>query len=127
MKTKLLLLCILILLGAAGFISVKYYSIVFARDVTGEVVGVERVTQPETIISSGGSLPNSQVFSFAVAIRDQSGEIVTASTEDRQWAVVQKGQCAEAKFLRYPPWHLEKAGTYFGARLLKLMDCPAKK
>lgn len=92
----------------------------------GRVVAIDRVTQPNAVISSGAQIPAAQVFSFAVAIRDADGEIVTASSEDRQWAVVEKDQCAEAKYFPYPPWELEKAGTYFGARLLKLYDCPSQ-
>jgi hypothetical protein len=66
------------------------------------------------------------MFSFAIAIRDQKGTIHTASAEDRQWAVVEKGQCVEAKFFPYPPWNLDKSGTFFGARLLKLYDCKSQ-
>lgn len=64
-----------------------------------------------------------------MAIKDEtSGEIFTASSEDRQWAAVQgEGLCAEAKFFPYPPWQLDKAGTYHGARLLKLWNCSEKK
>ena len=89
----------------------------------GKILAIDRVTQPNTLIGPGGPVPASQIFSFAVAIRDEQGEIVTASSEDRQWAVVEKGQCGEAKFFPYPPWKLDKGGTYFGARLLKLYDC----
>lgn len=124
MKLKLSLLSLLLLLIAAGFICVKYYSFIFARTVVGKVVDVENVLQPTTIIQGNAlqKLP-SQIFSFAIGIQDDKGEIVTASSEDRQWAVVKKGQCAEAKFFPYPPWVLSKSGTYFGARLLKLSDC----
>jgi hypothetical protein len=124
MKLKLSLLSLFLVLSAGAFFCVKYYSYVFARTVVGKVVDVENVLQPTTIIQGveGQKLPN-QIFSFAIGILDDKGEIVTASSEDRQWAVVKKGQCAEAKFFPYPPWALSKAGTYFGARLLKLNDC----
>lgn len=122
MKLKLTLLGILLALILAAVVCVQYYSYIFSKTVTGEVIGIERVTQPNTIIG-GGSVPPAQVFSFAVAIRNESNEIFTASSEDRQWAVVQKGHCAEAKFLPYPPWQFDKAGTFFGARLVRLFDC----
>ena len=122
-KVKLFLGCLVILLISSSVIAVRYYSFVFARHVHGEVVGIDRVTQPTTIIGGAGQLPSSQVFSFAVAIKEPQGEIVTASTEDRQWAVVEKGQCVEAKYFPYPPWELDKSGTYYGARLLKLYEC----
>jgi hypothetical protein len=103
---------------------INYYGYLFARSVHGEVMGVERVTQATTVIGMGGEVPAAQLYSFAVAIKQKDGEIVAASSEDRQWAVVQKGQCVEAKFFPYAPWILDKAGTYYGARLLKLFECP---
>lgn len=123
-KLKLVVGCLILLTLAATFISVEYYTYVFARHITGEVIAIDRVTQPNTIIGGGNALPSSQVFSFAIAIRNHDGEIVTASSEDRQWAVVEKGQCVEAKYFPYPPWQLDKAGTYANARLLRLFDCP---
>lgn len=89
-------------------------------------MAIDRVTQPSTIIAGSNALPPSQVFSFAIAIRDLKGDIVTASSEDRQWAVVDKGQCVQARYFPYPPWELDKAGTYNGARLIKIYDCPNK-
>ncbi|MEW6057285.1 MAG: hypothetical protein AB1540_11805 [Bdellovibrionota bacterium] len=124
MKIKLFLAILSVFIVAAGFIAVRFYSFVFAKNVKGEIVGIERVTQPSAIISGQTPIPPSQIFSFAVAVRDETGEITTSSSEDRQWAVAQKGQCVEAKFLRYPPWDLEKSGTFFGARLVRLFDCP---
>jgi hypothetical protein len=120
-KIYLTLFLVVIALIIAAFVSIKYYPFVFAKEVKGLVVRVERVTQPSVIMGN----PNAaQVFSFAVAIKDEKGEIHTASTEDRQWAVVQAGQCAVAKFYPYPFWELDKAGTYHGARLMRLSDCP---
>jgi hypothetical protein len=129
MKSKVFVLTLILLAIVTLVVAVAYYPYVFSRSVEGEVVDVQRVTAPTTIVATDAGqnrLPPSQLYSFAVAIRDSSGEIVTASTEDRQWAVVQKGQCAKAKFFPYPPWHLEKSGTYFGARLIHLKDCPPK-
>jgi len=106
-------------------LSIVYYPFVFSRTVLGEVVGVERVLQGNMLVGTD-LRTQSQVFSFAVAIQDKHGEIVTASSEDRQWAVVRKGQCAEAKYYPYPPWNLEKSGTYHDARLIKLLNqCPS--
>ena len=131
MKTKIALFLLALTTVAAGFIVIRFYSYVFARIVTGEVIAIERVIQPSTVINTSpaagnNQIPASQLFSFAVAIRDKTGEIHTASTEDRQWAVVNKGQCVQAKFLRYPFWEFDKAGTFFGARLERMFDCPAK-
>jgi hypothetical protein len=126
LKNKFAWFLIFVFLASAVGVILHYYSYVFSRQIMGEVIGIDRVIQPSTIIGMGTPLPASQVFSFAIAIKEASGEIVTASSEDRQWAVVEKGQCAEARYFPYPPWELDKSGTYFGARLLKLYDCPAK-
>lgn len=114
----------LILVGA-GFVCVRYYGYIFAKTIKGKIVKVEKVSPVGTLITGGGDVPKQQLFSFAVALKDETtNEIHTASSEDRQWAVVQPGQCAEAKFFPYAPWELDKAGTYYGARLVKLFDCP---
>lgn len=123
-KKSLIVGLLFLVLFAGGYVCIRWYSYVFAKTVTGEIINVERVPPSSTVISTTGTIPAAQLFSFAVAIRTQEGEIFTASTEDRQWAVAQKGQCAEVRFLPYEPWELEKAGTFHGARLLKLMDCP---
>ncbi len=126
MKIKLTILFLLLLLISSAFIAVRYYSYVFSREIKGEIAGIDRVTQLETLIGTTSKIPASQMFSYAVAIRTPQGEIITASSEDRQWAVAEKGQCVEAKFFPYPPWELDKAGTYHGARLMKLFDCLKK-
>lgn len=111
----------------SGFILFNYYSFIFAKSVKGRVMKVERVLEAGTIIATRSQLPNTEIFSFALSIRDESGEIVTASSEDRQWAVVTEEQCVKAKFFRYPPWDLTKGGTFFGARLLSIYDCPVQQ
>lgn len=123
MKTKLILVGAVLVLGFSTYLTLHYYSYIFARHVKGQIVGIDRVTQPTAILNAGATIPASQIFSFAVAIKEPQGEIVTSSSEDRQWAVAEKGQCVEAKFFPYPPWELDKAGTYSGARLLKLYEC----
>jgi hypothetical protein len=126
-STKILTSLSVLAVAAVGtFICIRFYEYVFAKTISGEIVKVERVSQPEALIASGKTIPPEQLFSFAVAIRDPQGEIHTASSEDRQWSVAQPGQCAEARFFPYPPWDLEKARTYHGARLLRLFDCPQK-
>ncbi len=126
-KFLFLLIGLLVLVGI-GSITTKYYSYIFSKRVTGEVINIERVTQTDALITTGRNtiLDPAQLFSFAVAIRDAKGQIHTASSEDRQWAVVEKGKCADARFFPYPFWEFDKAGTYFGARLLELYDCDSK-
>ncbi len=128
MKKVMLSSFILILIFTTVFTLFNYWPYVFAKTVEGTVIQVEKLMDPIAVISREGD-PSNKVFSFAVAIKNQStGEIFTASTEDRQWAAVQgEGLCAEAKFFPYPPWKFDKAGTYFGARLLRLWSCSEKK
>ena len=120
MKKLIIILIVLALTAGTGYLSIKYYSYIFAVEVDGTIEAVERVTSPTAIL---GEIPSSQVFSFAIAVKNKEGEIFTASSEDRQWAIAKEGQCATVKFFPYPPWEFDKAGTFFGARLLKLKDC----
>lgn len=122
-KTWLVSFLVLAILGAVAYTGVQFYSYIFAQDIDGEVIAIDRVTQPGAIIANGTPIPASHIFSFAIAIRDNKGSIHTASGEDKQWAVVEKGQCVEARFFPYPPWNLDHSGTFYGARLLKLYDC----
>lgn len=126
MRGKLLIFGVIFGLVAivASVICVKYYEYVFARTIQGKIMQVERVSPPEAIITGGRPVPSDQLFSFAVAIRAESGEIFTSSSEDRQWAVAASGQCVEARLYPYAPWDLGKGGTYHGARLRRLFDCP---
>ncbi|KHD87126.1 MAG: hypothetical protein OM95_15975, partial [Bdellovibrio sp. ArHS] len=104
---------------------VANYSVIFSKTIVGEITAVERVELPVALVTRAEGDITSKVFSFAIGIKDQkTGEIFTASSEDRQWAVAQKGQCAQAEFLPYPPWQFTKKDTYFGARLVKLYECP---
>lgn len=115
---------ILIVIVALSWVILVNYSVIFSKSVVGEIINVEKVEVPVALMARADSV-TSKVFSFAVAIRDaKSGEIYTAISEERQWAVVQPGQCAEAIYLPYPPWDLTKRGTYFGARYTRLFDCP---
>ena len=128
MKKFLTLSTIIILFVISSVITVRYWSYVFSKKVSGIIVDVKHVGASMTILgsepSSNKRSNNKDIFSYAIAIQDKEGNIETASSEDRQWAVAQVGQCAEAKYFPYPPWELSKAGTYFNAHLLHLRDCP---
>ncbi len=115
---------IVLLIAGIGVFFYFGYSYIFSRVITGEITGAKHLLESNAIITSPNVRAQSpQIFSFAIAIRDhKTGEIVTGSSEDRQWAAVKEGQCARAEFFPYPPWELSKAGTYFGARLLGLYD-----
>ncbi|MBX2986597.1 MAG: hypothetical protein KF802_01755 [Bdellovibrionaceae bacterium] len=118
------ILFILLFLGLSTFVLVEFYPYIFSRKVSGVITAVERVNPPMAIMTRPSQDVTAQMYSFAVGVRDnKTGEIVTGSTEDRQWAVAREGLCAEAEFFPYPPWKLQKWGTYFNARLLRLHEC----
>lgn len=104
------------------FTLVQFYSVIFAKTVVGRIENVARVTEVTAILGNR-QVPESQIYSFSVSVRQPSGEMLTATSEDRQWAVAKAGQCVKAKYFPYPPWDFEKAGTYFNARLLSLVEC----
>lgn len=115
-------LIILLIIGALLWVIMANYSVIFSKTVKGEIVGVERIEIPVALMTRTDT-DMGKVYSFAIGIKTETGEIFTASSEDRQWAVVTRGQCAEAVFLPHPPWELRKKDTYFGARLVKLYEC----
>lgn len=115
-------LIVLLIIGALLWIIMANYSVIFSKTVKGEIVGVERIEIPVALMTRTDA-DMGKVYSFAIGIKTETGEIFTASSEDRQWAVVNRGQCAEAVFLPNPPWELRKKDTYFGARLVKLYEC----
>lgn len=126
-KFVYMLVFVLILLGSSvGF--VRYYSYIFAKEIKGTIINVEKPTSQMAIVGTNQDpkIAERQLFSYAVAIQTSDGEIMTASTEDRQWAVAEKGKCVTAKYYPYPPWDFDKSGTYFGARLLQMRECPAQ-
>ena len=99
------------------------WSFVFKKRIVGELVTVERVIAPVAIISSGSEPLNKENFSFSIAIKDlKTTEIHMASSEDRQWAAAQKGNCVVAAFFPYPPWSFSRGMTSHNARLLRNFD-----
>jgi hypothetical protein len=124
MKLKIFLLAFVVLLIAAGYACVKWYTYIFAKTVRGTVMNIERVTQA-TIITSPGTQTPAQMWSFAIMIRaENSQEIYVASTEDRKWDVITKGTCVQAKIFPSPPWEIDKGGGYTNAQLQMVYDCP---
>lgn len=115
---------VLFVIVTLSWVILANYSVIFSKTVIGEVISVERVELPVALMTRAESNITSQVFSFAIGIKDtETSEIFTATSEDRQWAVVQPGQCAEAVYLPYPPWQLTKKNTFHGARLVRLYEC----
>lgn len=126
MKKTFVTLLIFTLVVATSYALVQFWPYIFAKDIEGQVVRVERLVDPLAVaVMNGKDGPSTKMFSFAVAVKDQkTGEIFTGSTEDRQWAAVEgEGFCGVARFFPYAPWQFDKAGTYYGVRLLKLWSC----
>lgn len=127
-KMRLYLNRILILLVVAliAWTLIQYYSYVFSKKVSGEVLEVAYPMNQMAII--GNNVMPSQMFSVSVSIKDpETGQIHVASSEDRQWAVVKAGHCVTARLYPYPPWNLDKGGSYYNARLLEMRECAKKQ
>ncbi len=107
-----------------GWFVYRYYDWIFSVKINGEVLMVERVTPQVALLTPGGEIPT-KAFSFAVKVRElKTNQIYSASAEDRQLAVVEKGNCVEMELFPYPPWELRKAQTWSNARVNKIYQCP---
>jgi hypothetical protein len=120
-------LIVVLVLIAIGYGFFVFYPYIFAKVVVGKILKVERVQISIAMMQNNpvtkNDKLNSQLFSFAVSIQTPDGVVHTASAEDRQWAAVTEGLCVTAKFLPYPPWQLDRSGTYYGARLIESHIC----
>lgn len=117
---------VLIAIVIIAFSFFEFYPYIFSKTIVGKIDKVERIQVNVSLMQNEGNNNNKispELFSFAVAIRTPDGSVHTASAEDRQWAAVSEGLCVTAKFFPYPPWKLEKSGTYYGARLLESHVC----
>lgn len=118
------LLGLLVVVGLA-FVLVNFWSYIFSRTVVGRIDNVARVTGVTAMIGTR-QLTDGQLHMFSVSIRQPNGEMVTAISEDGQWAIARNGLCVKAKYYPHPPWDLKNAGTYFNARLLTMVDCESQ-
>ena len=101
------------------------YSAIFSKTFEGEIVAIEKMETPPVVLAPNDL--SAKALSFAVGIKDnKTGDIVIATSTDSQWSIAKPGQCAQAVFLPYPPWDFTKKGTFFGARMTRLYECPAK-
>jgi hypothetical protein len=113
-----------LLLIAGGIFVFTNYSWVFAKRVRGRILNVERVMDPNAILSA--KVTEEQMHSYAILIQADDGKLYTSSSDDRKWQVAKKGYCVDALLYVYPPWNLEKANGYFNARLDELSLCPGE-
>jgi len=87
----------------------------FKSEVAGTVTDIQSLT-PQMVYAGSQGL-HSSVFSFSVEIKT-ANDIVDFSSEDRQFAVVHKGDIIRVIVFKYPPWIFSKAGTYYNGRLI---------
>jgi prepilin-type N-terminal cleavage/methylation domain-containing protein len=91
----------------------------FRKNCIGKVTGISNLNgQVPTVIAGKNSVFSGAAFSFAVEM-GVGNEIVNFSSEDRQFATIEKGDSISVAIFKYPPWVFDKAGTYHGGRLLK--------
>lgn len=100
------------------------YGYMYSKDVTGQVESVTSAMPEGALVSS----TQESIFQASVMIKLSNGEFTTFSTDDRQWASLlgakANGKCVSAKVFPYAPWQIDKAGTYYGGRLLNVKNCP---
>ncbi len=107
-----------------GWFFYKYYDWIFSIKVNGEVLLVEKVSPQVAILTPADQIPG-RAFSFAIKVRElKTNQIFSASAEDRQLAVVEKGNCVELELFPYPPWEIRKSQTWSNARVNKIYNCP---
>lgn len=123
-RSALKLFIVLIVLIGLGTFAVTNYAWVFSKRIKGEILGVERVT--ELTATLGSRVTDAQLHSYSILIRGEDGVLYTSSSEDSQWQVAKVGYCVDALLYRNPPWALDKANTFFNARIKELKDCPGK-
>ena len=87
-RTILLVFLALLLISGAVFFSIVNYSWVFSKHIHGEILDVQRITDPTAIL---GKTTDEQLHSYAVLIKGDDGKLYTASSEDRKWQVARKG------------------------------------
>jgi prepilin-type N-terminal cleavage/methylation domain-containing protein len=91
----------------------------FRKNCEGRVTGISNLSgQVSTIVTGRNNVFPGAAFSFAVEM-SVGNEIVNFSAEDRQFATIEKGDSISVAIFKYPPWVLDKAGTYHGGRLLR--------
>ncbi|MEK6554809.1 MAG: hypothetical protein AABZ31_06195, partial [Bdellovibrionota bacterium] len=93
MKSFVTIFIALVLVVSVVYFVLAKWSFVFSKTVTGRIEAIEKFEIPVALIGGQSGSANKELFSFAIAIRQEDGQIFTASTEDRQWAAVLKGIC----------------------------------
>jgi hypothetical protein len=118
---ELVIIVVIVLIGFSVFVGScgGCQQMLFRKNCLGKVTGISNLNgQVPTVLGKGGNVFSSAAFSFAVEM-DIGNEIINFSSEDRQFATIEKGDSLSVAIFKYPPWEFDKAGTYHGGRLLK--------
>ena len=112
------------LLVGVGALVISNYSWVFAKRIHGRIINVERVTDPNAIISA--RVTEAQMHTYAILIQGEDGKLYTANSANSRWEVAKKGYCVDALLYPEPFWRVRIANTYTEARLDELSLCPGE-
>ena len=119
-------LSIMVLTILAAIVGAVGSKLFFRSTHTGTVVECASLT-PQMIVNNTRSVATNPVYSFAVNIQGEEGQILSFSSEDRQFAACNKGDVIRVLVFKYPPWNLDKSGTYYGGRLLQKLKVAETK
>ncbi|MBX3018743.1 MAG: hypothetical protein KF767_12695 [Bdellovibrionaceae bacterium] len=115
-----------IVIVIVGYGVVQWYPYIFSKKVDGVLQQVQNTQLNVALMQSAQNAGDMsrQLLSFSISVRQDDGEIITAETDNRQWAATRPGNCVTATFYPYPPWRFDKSGMFFNARLDKQYECP---
>lgn len=114
MKAKLVI-ALIVIVALFFLVGNPTYKLFSQKTYTGTVEACEKLNPGQVLT---GKNINDKVFSFSLSV-DVGEEFITFSSEDRQFASVNKNDKIKFKVFKYPPWNLSKGGTFYGGRLLK--------
>jgi prepilin-type N-terminal cleavage/methylation domain-containing protein len=90
------------------------YKLVSKQTYTGTIDTIQNLTPSMALQSRDQSL----TYSFAIDLSTPT-EIISFSSEDRQFGIIKPKDSVTVAVFKYAPWHFSKAGTLYGGRLLK--------
>lgn len=118
------LIVVVVIVGI--ILSVGYtscYKFISREEYTGIVIACEKATNN---VYTNTRTNDKTLFSFSCDIKCDNGEIISFSSEDRKFATVIKNDVVKVAIFKYAPWNFDKAGTFYGGRLLKKIKSAAE-
>lgn len=96
--------------------------IFFKKEYAGKVTKVNHFNNGQAVVTGvlgkGTGFSSAAMFSCAIEI-SADNEFINFSSEDRQFGTIAEGDSIRVAIFKYAPWNLDKAGTYYGGRLIK--------